>query len=57
MEIDKRVMDYLMAALRMEERRLRELAEAIELDSVPRQVVMDQVQKVEQGLKRVRQVA
>ena len=49
--------DHIRAALRTEEKRIKELLDAIELNDAPLEVVVNQIQHIEEGLRQLRLVA
>jgi hypothetical protein len=49
--------DTFRAALRTEERRMKELLDAIELNDVSQETVVEQIRQIEDGLRRIRQAA
>lgn len=49
--------EHIQAALRMEEKRLRDLMAAMEMDDVPPAAVVHQIRFIEDGLKRIRRAA
>jgi hypothetical protein len=57
MRMDKRSADLVTAALRAEENRLRALADDMERENLPWEAVMDELERVERGLKRLRRAA
>ncbi len=57
MKMEKTAAERLRAALCAEERKLKELLDAIELDDVPRDTVVDRVRDIEESLRRVRKAA
>ncbi len=57
MKMEKTMLERLRAALYAEERKLKELLDAIELNDVPRETVVDRVRDIEESLRRVRKAA
>lgn len=56
-KMERTASERLRAALCAEERKLKELLDAIGLDDVPRETVVDRVRDIEESLRRVRKAA
>jgi hypothetical protein len=57
MKNERLTVDHVRAALRSEESKLKELLDAIELNDVSADVVVYQVRRIEEGLRRIRRAA
>ncbi|MGQ0645595.1 MAG: hypothetical protein ACT4O3_08905 [Elusimicrobiota bacterium] len=55
--MDKRSTDLVAAVVRAEENRLRALADDMERENIPWEAVVDELERVERGLKRLRRAA
>ena len=49
--------DHIRAALRTEEKQIKELLDAIELNDAPVDVIVGQIRYIEQNLRRIRHQA
>ena len=57
MRIEKLAVEHVRAALRTEEKQLKELLDAIELNDATFGTILYQITRIEDGLKRIRYAA